>query len=252
MGAVAAIGGAIAGPIIGGVMGQNAADTQAQGAQQAAQTAANAQLQGLQLVQQQEAPYNQAGQLALGQYERLLGLGGSAPQAGGALGGSQIRPGGTANINGNAPGGSLAASQASGANFDISKLPGYAFEMQQGQQALQNSAAARGQALSGNTIQATQQFGQGLASTQFQQYMQQLAGLANLGQASASNTANQGASLLSGAGASLASGQNAAAGYNAAGLANWGNQFQTAFNSPAVQGGLQQGLSSLFSPQGIF
>jgi hypothetical protein len=207
MGAVAgAIIPAVAGPVIGGLFGQSSANTQSQGAQQAAQTAANAQLQGLQFVQQQEAPYQQAGQQALGQYQNLL--------AGGAP------------------------------SFDLSKLPGYQFQLQQGQQALENSAAARGQALSGNTIQATQQFGQGLASQQFQQYMSQLAGLANMGQAAASGVANQGANLLSGAGASLASGINNAAGYNAGATANWGNMFQQAFNAPSVQ----SGLGSLFSP----
>jgi len=237
--------GAIAGPIVGGLFGQASANTQAQGATQAASTAANAQMAGLQFVQGQEAPYNQIGQQALGQYAQLLGLpglagGSSAPQIQ-ARGGTAARPGVAPQgpgLGGNA-GGNTGGN--AGGNFDVSKLPGYQFELQQGLGALQNSAASRGQALSGNTIQGVEQFGQGLASTQFQQYMQQLAGLANMGQASASGVANQGANLLSGAGASLASGQNAAAGYNAAGITNLGNMFQTAFNAPQTQ----QGLGSL-------
>jgi hypothetical protein len=47
--------------------------------------------------------------------------------------------------------------------------PGYQFTAQQGEQAVQNSAAARGGLLSGNTLAAEQQYGQGLASTTYQQ-----------------------------------------------------------------------------------
>lgn len=47
--------------------------------------------------------------------------------------------------------------------------PGYQFQLNQGLQALQNSAAAKGGLLSGNTAQALEQYGQGLASTNYQQ-----------------------------------------------------------------------------------
>jgi hypothetical protein len=270
-GAIAAAGGTVIGGLISAAGSQGASSTQAQGATDAASIAANAQLQGLQFVQQQEAPYNLAGQQALAQYEQLLGLtpgrgpGGAAtiqPGTGGmgpvAIGGVAARPGqtalggpagipqagSTAGVVGGVPGG---VTGAGAANFDLTKIPGYAFELQQGQQALENSAASRGQALSGNTIQGELQFGQGLASTQFQQYMQQLAGLTNLGQAAASGVANQGAQLLSGAGASLASGVNNAAGYNAANITNLANIGQSVFNAPSVQ----SGLKSLFSQPAI-
>lgn len=49
------------------------------------------------------------------------------------------------------------------------QTPGYQFQLQQGEQALQNSAAAKGGLLSGNTAQALDQFGQGLASSNYQQ-----------------------------------------------------------------------------------
>lgn len=45
--------------------------------------------------------------------------------------------------------------------------PGYQFTQQQGQQTLENSAAARGGLLSGNTGQALEQYGQGLADTTY-------------------------------------------------------------------------------------
>jgi hypothetical protein len=195
--------------VVNDIFGAVTGSTQADAATQAAQTAANAQMQGLQFIQKQEQPYQQAGQQALSQYQALL--------------------------NGGA------------ANFDISKLPGYNFEMQQGQQALQNSAAARGGALSGNTIQATQQFGQGLASTQFQQYMQQLAGLTNMGQNAASLTGQAGNAAIAGAGASLASGQQAAGNATAAAYGNIASIIGgNAFNGGLNNSGSQSALASIF------
>jgi hypothetical protein len=45
--------------------------------------------------------------------------------------------------------------------------PGYQFRLNQGEQALQNSAAARGDLLSGNTLAAAQQYGQDYASNEY-------------------------------------------------------------------------------------
>lgn len=47
--------------------------------------------------------------------------------------------------------------------------PGYQFQLQQGQKALENSAAAKGGVLSGGTAKALDQYSQGLASTNYQQ-----------------------------------------------------------------------------------
>jgi hypothetical protein len=46
--------------------------------------------------------------------------------------------------------------------------PGYAFRLEQGQKALERSAAMRGGLISGNTGGALQRFGQGLASQEYQ------------------------------------------------------------------------------------
>jgi len=81
--------------------------------------------------------------------------------------------------------------------------PGYQFRLQQGQQALDNSAAAKGSLLSGNTLEAQQQYGQNYASNeynnvynrafgQYQQNYNQLAGLAGTGQTAATNLGQQG------------------------------------------------------------
>lgn len=94
--------------------------------------------------------------------------------------------------------------------------PGYQFRLQQGEGALQNSAAAQGSLLSGNTLEAQQKFGQDYASNEYQnvynralqQYQQnygifennqtntfnRLAALSGVGQAAATTLGNQGQS----------------------------------------------------------
>jgi len=53
--------------------------------------------------------------------------------------------------------------------YSLQQTPGYQFELQQGQQALDNSAAARGSFLSGKQLKATQEYSQGVASTKYHQ-----------------------------------------------------------------------------------
>jgi hypothetical protein len=50
---------------------------------------------------------------------------------------------------------------------DLQNDPGFKFQLAQGTNAIGNSAAARGLAASGNTLQALTQYGQGLASTYY-------------------------------------------------------------------------------------
>ena len=52
--------------------------------------------------------------------------------------------------------------------------PGYKFQLQQGEQAIQNSAAASGGLLGGATLQSLLSYGQGLAGTTYQQYLNNL------------------------------------------------------------------------------
>jgi len=59
--------------------------------------------------------------------------------------------------------------------------PGYDFQMQQGTNAIQNSAAARGGLNSGATMKALQGYGQNLADQDFQQYMGNLGKLGSVG-----------------------------------------------------------------------
>jgi hypothetical protein len=92
--------------------------------------------------------------------------------------------------------------------------PGYAFGMQQGQQALDRKAAAAGGRLSGASLKAAQQYGTDYATTGYgaayqrnQDRLNRLAALAGLGQtatqasaSAGSNASNQISGLLSGQG----------------------------------------------------
>jgi len=90
----------------------------------------------------------------------------------------------------------------SGGKFDTSN-PAYQFQLKQGQQALDRSAAARGMGYSGAQMKAAQQFGQGLASQEYDKqynrasgefgdYFNRLAGLSQGGQQAAGSMANAG------------------------------------------------------------
>lgn len=137
-----------------------------------------------------EAPWRQAGVQALGQLNTLT-----------------------------APGGEL------NRNFSMADFqadPGYQFRMQQGLQALQGSAAARGGLLSGAALKGIEQYGQGLASQEygnaFNRFQEQgtnrfnrLASLAGLGQQATQFTGAQGAQAAGQAGNYLTQGANAQA-----------------------------------------
>lgn len=66
------------------------------------------------------------------------------------------------------PGGQL-LQQFSFDPSQIANTPEYQFQLGQGMEAVQNSAAARGGLFSGNTLKGITQYGQGLASTSYQQ-----------------------------------------------------------------------------------
>lgn len=72
------------------------------------------------------------------------------------------------------------------------QMPGYQFQLQQGNQLLQQSAAAKGNLLTGGTAEALNQFGQGLAQTDYNNlYNQALTGYDTNFNAFQQNQANQ-------------------------------------------------------------
>ena len=137
------------------------------------------------------APWLKAGQTGLTQLQALLGLGG----------------------NTNTPGyGSLAQGFTAPTLEEAQNEPGYKFAMEQGAEALQNSAAARGNLVSGNTLEALQKYGQRLGETNYNDVynrafntfetnqtntFNRLAALSGIGQTAANTIAGAGQSAAS-------------------------------------------------------
>lgn len=162
--------------IVGGILGANAAgnaaNAEVKGAQAAQavseknQNAANqAQQTALGNITSAEQPYQTVGSTAAGGLNKLLSTGFTAP--------------------------TLAEAEAT---------PGYQFELEQGTDAITKQAAATGNLMSGTTGTALEKYGEGLASTTYQQaynnalnsYMANyntLAGGANIGENSTSQLA---------------------------------------------------------------
>ena len=180
---------------------KKAASAQKEAAYEANQTARDLSAEQMELYKQiyneqkaQQAPYLQQGQAAIGKLGSLMG--GTDPFKD-----------------------YLAKAGLSGGQFNQNN-PQYQFLLKQGQQALDRSAAARGMGYSGAQMKAAQQFGQGLASQQydkeysrasdeFSNYYNRLAALAQGGQQAVQATGNQGGQYAQNAGNTLASLSNA-------------------------------------------
>lgn len=203
---VLGIGALAAGGVASAVIGGNAATTAAGEQEQAAQAGTDTQLSIFNQTQANLAPYNQVGQSALSQLASLFGLG----------------PGGTGPT----------ASTAAGATSALTQYPGYQFGLQQGNQALDRSAASQGLLLSGGQLKAAQQYGQGYAQQNaWGPYLSQLSGLSSLGENAAATAGNQGVQTGANVAQSqLAAGQAAAAG--------------TVGSANAITGGISTGLNN--------
>ena len=168
---------AIAGSaIIGGVVASNSASKAAKAQENAANKASATELEQYYQNREDMQPWRDAGQQALDQMS-----------AGTVAGGDFNRDFTLA---------------------DFTKDPGYDFRMQQGQQALDRSAAARGGALSGAAIKGQTRYGQDYASGEYQnaynrfnndrtQRFNRLASLAGVGQTATRDVAQQGAQVAS-------------------------------------------------------
>ena len=183
----------------------------------AARSAANAQAQiGREQIalqrdiynQQRRAfrPYRQAGRNALAGYLYEMGLG--------------ERPGGYGGFQ---------------------TTPGYEFRLQEGMDALEGSAAARGGLFSGRTMRAAMDYGQGMASQEYGTYMDRMRDLVGVGQNSAAQSAVANANFANGASNALAGIGNA----RAAGAIGVGNAINDAIGTGI---GLWQ-YQNMFGPQ---
>lgn len=201
--AVAVGGGALLG-LGGALISSNGAQNAAQTQASAAQSASQLQYQEFQQQQQNQQPWLAAGSNALSQMQNP-------------------------------------SFQQSFNMSDFQQDPGYQFDLQQGQQAIDRSAAASGGLQSGGTLKAAAQYSQGMASNEYQnaynrfnnnqtQQFNRLASLAGLGQ-TANGQLNQAGSAMAGQvgsnmmGAANAQGAATIAGANAYGgaLSNLGN-----------------------------
>lgn len=120
------------------------------------------------------------------------------------------------------------------------QTPGYQFQLEQGQAATNAVAGARGGLNSGATLQALSSFNQGLANQEYGNYYNRLAGLTNLGQASAGQQAAAGQNFASNAGQAIGAAGNAAAA-GAVGQANaWTGAIQNGMGAWAYQQALNR------------
>jgi len=112
------------------------------------------------------APWLETGQAALGQYAGLLGVGGDGPDT---------------------------AAMYEG----LRNYPGYQFALEEGTSAIEKSSAARGLTQSGQTLKDLTAYGQGLATTNFENYMSRLQGLSGGGQQTGAQLGTFGANVAS-------------------------------------------------------
>jgi hypothetical protein len=130
---------------VGGAVISSKASKKASKAQvQAAQDANAAQERMFQRQVELQEPFRQGGITAQDQIMQLLGIGGDKTAAGY---GSMAKAFGT---------------------DQFQQDPGYAFRQAEGMKALERSAAARGNLMSGSTLKGIQRFGQDLASQEYQ------------------------------------------------------------------------------------
>jgi len=221
---------------------KKAASAQKEAAYEANQTARDLSSEQMDLYKQiydeqkaQQAPYLQQGQAAIGKLGSLMG--GTDPFKD-----------------------YLAKSGLSGGQFNQNN-PQYQFLLKQGQQALDRSAAARGMGYSGAQMKAAQQFGQGLASQQYDKeydraaqefgnYYNRLAALAQGGQQAATTASQLGGQYGQNVGGTLGS----LSGQLQNNIGQLGNARASGYigQANAITGGLQGITDNLFRAASLF
>lgn len=152
------------GSIAGGLLGSKGADKAAKQQAAAQQASIDEQRRQFDIIQKNQQPWMQAGQGALNQLSRLYGIG----------------------VQGENPG----PGQPDYSAFYNS--PDYQYALQQGEQGLNRQASASGLLGSGNTLAAALRLNQGMATQNYGNYVNQLQGLAGIGQ-NATQQTNQAA-----------------------------------------------------------
>lgn len=203
------------------------------GAEQAAgqEQAANTQAGMFDTIVGQEQPYVSSGYGAEAELNALLGN--ESPAYNPVVGGTAQNPvylnnGGTVGNTG-LPSGYLTQT-FNPTEQQLENYPGYQFQLQQGDLAVNSANSAGGSALSGAALKNLMGFNQGLAASNYSNYFNQfqtqqnnifnrLSGIASMGQNAAGNLGNTGAQL----GTGIAQAQAAAAGSIAGGISGASN-----------------------------
>lgn len=138
---------------------------------------------------------------------------------------------------------------------DLQNDPGYQFELQRGQDAINAAARATGISASGATLKELLGFGQGLASTKFNEAFNRhqaenssiynmLAGISGTGQVTAGQVAGLGANAAGSIGSLMGQGANAQAAGRIGGANSWLNAIGNAWNGWQQQNTLNRLLGS--------
>lgn len=207
--AVGVGGAALAGGIAGAVISSNGAKSAADTQAGAANYATQVQQQEFQQQQDNQKPWQQAGASALSQMQNP-------------------------------------SFQQNFTAADFQQDPGYQFDLQQGQQALERSAAAKGGLQSGGFMKGLAQYTQGMASNEYQnaynRFQQnkttnfnQLASIAGLGQTANGQIGQAGQNMASNVGGIATSNANAQGAASIAQSNLWGG---------AVTGGINTGANA--------
>lgn len=214
----------------GGDMAYGGAVQGSQWAQRAAEIAADQTRKNRAL----SSPWTGSGEAALGAITQLLGLG-TLTQEGNDQGIHWVK---------RAEGGPEGAREMAKNAFIQS--PGYQFRQEEGTKALDRSAASRGLLLSGAQTKAVQKFGQDIASDEYNNYYNQLMGLAGLGGQVQQGTASQNSQLAGvGANATLQGGN-----LLAQGAAARGSAYMQGAN--ALASGISSGVNNVLAGAYLF
>lgn len=136
-------------------------------------------------------------------------------------------------------------------NEDFVKDPGYDFRLQEGQKALERSAAARGGLQSGGMMKALSQYGQNFASNEYgnaynrfnndrSNRFNRLSAIAGVGQTATNQVGQAGQNYANQAGSNMTSAANAQGASRMAGAQAWGNAISGVANAGmGVYSGIQ-------------
>jgi hypothetical protein len=208
---LAAAGVAAAGAIGGAAISANASKNASSAAANAQQQGIDAQLSMFNTTQADYAPQIQLGQGASNMLGSIYGIGG---------------------VSG-APGSTPTSGSPSPNYAAFYNSPGYQFSLSQGEGAINKQAAAGGNLYSSNTLGAINNYAQGTAANQYNNYINQLTTMAGLGNSASGGVGSAATATGQGVANSFGNIGNA----NASGILGQSNAFSSALGAGGTQFG---------------